>query len=200
MSLYPTLPDDTSVLRESKSCEASHSLLPTCSVCLDEFCEKRLPKYLTCHHTFCDECIHQLLKFGKIECPLCRKITQVTSADVLQTNNDVLTMANYGNLFVNLWCHDCQDIPKATCMTHNVSNRSATSCATIGQQVQYACVDRTVEAWTPSVMRLVETTQGWALIAVDATYSTITSISEYVTPLTSYITDWFNSFMENTNP
>ncbi|KAK8748453.1 hypothetical protein OTU49_016153 [Cherax quadricarinatus] len=104
-------------------------------------------------------------------------------------------MANYGNLFVNLWCHDCQDIPKATCMTHNVSNRSATSCATIGQQV-----DRTVEAWTPSVMRLVETTQGWALIAVDATYSTITSISEYVTPLTSYITDWFNSFMENTNP
>lgn len=191
MSLYPSLPDDTTIYH-AKSTEQAHSLLPTCSVCLDEFSEKRPPKYLECHHTFCEECIHQLLNVGKIECPLCRKTTHVTSADVLQTNNDILTMANYGNLFINLWCHECQDTPKATCMTHNVSNLSAISQQTLGQQV-----DSAVEAWTPTVMRLVETTQGWVLVAVDATYSTITSISKFITPIASYITDWFNSIVEN---
>ncbi|KAG7161034.1 uncharacterized protein LOC121875554 [Homarus americanus] len=195
MSLYPTLPDDFPAFRHAKLTDQPHSLLPTCSVCYDEFSEMRIPRYLLCHHTFCEECIHQMIKCDKVECPLCRKVCRVTSVNLLQTNNDVLTMAKYGNLFVNLWCHDCQDTPKATCMTHRVDNQSPTSEPTLGQQV-----DNTVEAWTPTVMRMVETTQGWAVVAMDATYATITSVSEYVAPLTTYISEWFNSLLQDDDP
>lgn len=191
MSLYPPIPDGDLEDECSKLQEQPHSLLPACSVCLDDFTEKRLPKYLSCHHTFCKECIQQLLKYGMVHCPLCRKPTNVTSVDSLQTNNDVLTMAEYGNVFVNLWCYDCHDTPRASCLMHRVRNRSAGSQPTLGQQV-----DNTVEAWTPTVMRVVETTQGWVILATDATYSAVTKVSDFVAPVTSYVIDWLMSVVD----
>ena len=40
-----------------------------CSVCYQVF---RNPKYLPCHHSFCEECLERLLKESKITCPECR--------------------------------------------------------------------------------------------------------------------------------
>ncbi|XP_042861019.1 uncharacterized protein LOC122246414 isoform X2 [Penaeus japonicus] len=192
MALYPSLPKDAPTPNYAKLAENPHSLLPACSVCLDEFCEKRPPKYLSCHHTFCEDCIHQLLRGGKVECPLCRKVTRVTSTTHLQTNNDVLTMAKYGDIVSSLWCHDCQSVPKSSCATHRVDNRSPASTVTLGQQL-----DSTLESWKPTFTRVVETAHGWSVVAIDTTYSTAVTISDMVTPLMTYIIDRLKCFMDS---
>lgn len=49
-------------------------------------------------------------------------------------------------------------------------------------------------------MRVVETTHGWAVVAMDATYSTITTVSDFMAPIASYVIDWFNSVVRCDNP
>ncbi|KAK3856323.1 hypothetical protein Pcinc_037349 [Petrolisthes cinctipes] len=189
MSLYPNLPQEDYSDPNHLNLQETHSLLPVCSVCLDDFNEaKRPPKYLSCHHTFCEECIHQLVRAGEVECPLCRHVTKLSSHQLLQTNNDVLTMVKYGNMIVNLWCEDCGTPPQSTCNTHNVINKAAT----YKQNTFVQQLGSTVEAWQPTVVRVVETAQGWGVVAADLTYTTITTVGEYVAPIAAYVSDWFS--------
>lgn len=53
--------------------------ISTCSICLDKFCEKNKPLLLNCAHTYCAQCLSQLLgKTNKtIECPMCREKTRL---------------------------------------------------------------------------------------------------------------------------
>ena len=44
--------------------------LLTCAVCYDMY---KKPKYLSCHHSYCEECIEKLSKESKIICPECRE-------------------------------------------------------------------------------------------------------------------------------
>ena len=51
-----------------------------CSVCLSDMVD-RSPRSLSCLHTFCSECLDQLINDQRIECPTCTEITE------LKTNN-----------------------------------------------------------------------------------------------------------------
>jgi len=97
-------------------------------------------------------------------------------------------MAKYGDMFQNLWCHDCHKKPKASCANHRVDNNSPDKVATIGQQV-----DGVITTWGPSVNYVVETAQGWALVALDASCSTATTVTEYISPFATYIAQWMNN-------
>ncbi len=71
----------------------------TCSVCCDSFDgHSRLPKFLSCHHTVCLQCLKSL-KAAKsfVNCPLCRSRTQ-TDANVhlLPTNHYIVNMLASG--------------------------------------------------------------------------------------------------------
>ena len=52
-----------------------------CSVCLNDMLE-RSPRILPCLHSFCTECLQQLINNNKINCPTCREITELKSNDV----------------------------------------------------------------------------------------------------------------------
>ena len=51
-----------------------------CPVCLSDMVD-RSPRSLSCLHTFCSECLEQLINNRRIECPTCRETTE------LKTNN-----------------------------------------------------------------------------------------------------------------
>ena len=52
-----------------------------CSVCLNHMLH-RTPRMLSCIHTFCEECLSQLIQNKTIHCPVCREITELKQNDV----------------------------------------------------------------------------------------------------------------------
>ena len=48
--------------------------LSECPVCLDQY---KLPQLLTCHHTFCKNCVDRLIRNDYVKCPLCKKISWI---------------------------------------------------------------------------------------------------------------------------
>ena len=52
-----------------------------CSVCLSNMFN-RTPRSLQCLHTFCTECLTQLIQGNVIHCPICRKSTQLKGNNV----------------------------------------------------------------------------------------------------------------------
>ena len=52
-----------------------------CSVCLGDMLE-RSPRSLSCLHSFCTECLQQLVNNNKINCPTCREVTELKTNDV----------------------------------------------------------------------------------------------------------------------
>ena len=52
-----------------------------CSVCLNDMLE-RSPRILPCLHSFCTECLQQLISKNKINCPTCREVTELKFNDV----------------------------------------------------------------------------------------------------------------------
>ena len=52
-----------------------------CSVCLNYMLDRN-PRSLLCLHTFCEDCLKQLMSNKKIRCPTCRKITELNSDNV----------------------------------------------------------------------------------------------------------------------
>ena len=52
-----------------------------CSVCFNDMLE-RSPRSLLCLHSFCTECLQQLINNNKINCPTCREVTELRSNDV----------------------------------------------------------------------------------------------------------------------
>ncbi|KAI9552108.1 hypothetical protein GHT06_022445 [Daphnia sinensis] len=73
-----------------------------CSVCYSFYNnDYRKPKYLSCHHTICLDCICKTMKSSPlgVRCPLCRSWTEIESTDVnkaLRTNQDILD-------FMEIW-------------------------------------------------------------------------------------------------
>ena len=52
-----------------------------CSVCLNYMLDRN-PRSLSCLHTFCEDCLNQLMNNKKIRCPTCRKTTELKSDNV----------------------------------------------------------------------------------------------------------------------
>ena len=52
-----------------------------CSVCFNDMLE-RSPRIVPCLHSFCTECLQQLINNNKINCPTCREVTELKSNDV----------------------------------------------------------------------------------------------------------------------
>ena len=55
-----------------------------CQVCLEDQ-TTRNPRLLSCHHSFCEECIQKLVKEGKVECPTCLQVTLVDDEEPVKT-------------------------------------------------------------------------------------------------------------------
>ena len=55
--------------------------LYTCEVCLENMLNKN-PRLLSCHHSFCTDCLRKIMKNGSILCPTCRQETVVHNNDV----------------------------------------------------------------------------------------------------------------------
>ena len=56
-----------------------------CTICFEDM-TKRKPRLISCHHSFCEECLQKITKRSDITCPVCRQVTHVT-------NNDVTTLS-----------------------------------------------------------------------------------------------------------
>ena len=63
------------------SSESDNMEVYQCSVCLNDMLH-RSPRFLNCHHSYCQSCLQKLVKNQKIECPTCRFVTHVPSDDV----------------------------------------------------------------------------------------------------------------------
>eukprot|EP00462_Mataza_sp_D1_P012321 CAMPEP_0175150936 /NCGR_PEP_ID=MMETSP0087-20121206/18181_1 /TAXON_ID=136419 /ORGANISM="Unknown Unknown, Strain D1" /LENGTH=574 /DNA_ID=CAMNT_0016437005 /DNA_START=30 /DNA_END=1754 /DNA_ORIENTATION=+ len=50
-----------------------------CTLCFERFDDEKLcPRLLSCGHSFCSQCLEQLLKQNAITCPTCRKVVSVS--------------------------------------------------------------------------------------------------------------------------
>ena len=72
-----------------------HADIFECVVCLSYMMD-RSPRMLSCHHTFCEDCLNHLLKNNKINCPTCREVTHIKS--------------NVKELAVNFMLHKFRDM------------------------------------------------------------------------------------------
>ena len=59
--------------------------LLTCAVCYEMY---KKPKYLHCHHSYCEECMAKLLKESKIICPECRETSTVPPEGIADLPNN----------------------------------------------------------------------------------------------------------------
>ncbi|KAK3093388.1 hypothetical protein FSP39_014933 [Pinctada imbricata] len=99
-----------------------------CPICLEQF---KSPKFLSCLHTFCAECIKQLEENEEIICPLCRVRTLLDSGSVDELRH---------NYFIESLMHISNaDVP--TCETCNKSVRSEHYCYDCQQYLCPSCFD-----------------------------------------------------------
>ena len=63
------------------SVERSSFDIYTCAVCLENMLTRN-PRLLSCHHSFCTDCLNQLVNNGSVQCPTCREETEVPNNDV----------------------------------------------------------------------------------------------------------------------
>ena len=53
----------------------------SCAVCLEHLIDRN-PRFLSCHHSFCQQCLQKLTNNGHVSCPTCRTVTEVPNNDV----------------------------------------------------------------------------------------------------------------------
>ena len=53
----------------------------SCAVCLEHL-QDRNPRFLSCHHSFCQQCLQELTNDGQVSCPTCRAVTAVPNNDI----------------------------------------------------------------------------------------------------------------------
>ena len=68
----------------------------SCAVCTEHL-QDRNPRFLFCHHSFCQQCLQKLTNNGQVSCPICRAVTAVPNNDVtkLTLNFQLLQMMDH---------------------------------------------------------------------------------------------------------
>ncbi|CAL4101150.1 unnamed protein product, partial [Meganyctiphanes norvegica] len=169
-----------------------YSLKEYCAVYFSTYAKKLTPRYLHEYTPLCVPCgpTKYHLRPDDIYCFLSPNIEKISRQLRLKfvSYNLLLPTTNFRPTFPRLWCHDCRKPPKATCANHRVDNNSPNKPPTLGQQV-----DGAITTWGPSVNYVVETAQGWALVALDASCTTAVTVTEYLSPLATYIADWMGN-------
>ncbi|XP_046459754.1 tripartite motif-containing protein 59-like isoform X3 [Daphnia pulex] len=103
--------------------------LNTCAVCFEQYnFVDRLPKFLSCLHTFCISCLGKMLLDSSsmtIICPACRTLTSPGGGLVsLRTNEHALRVLELQEKIINLncsnrrqpaWCHTCDELASLSC-------------------------------------------------------------------------------------
>lgn len=103
--------------------------LNTCAVCFEQYnFADRLPKFLSCLHTFCISCLGKMLLDSSsmtIICPACRTVTSPGGGLVsLRTNEHALRVLELQEKIINLncssrrqpaWCHSCDELASVSC-------------------------------------------------------------------------------------
>ena len=87
----------------------------SCPVCYQLF---KKPKYLPCHHSYCEHCLEMLCKKSKIICPECRKESSVPSGGVKDLDDNFFITRLVDELILNrkiegdeeVKCDECSGI------------------------------------------------------------------------------------------
>ena len=89
----------------------------SCAVCLEHLLNRN-PRFLSCHHSFCQQCLQRLTNSDHVSCPICRAVTAVPNNDVtnLQMNFQLVQMMEREKEltegkqthFTNQNCHFCR--------------------------------------------------------------------------------------------
>ena len=81
-----------------------------CSVCFEHY-KGRNPRLLSCHHSFCEGCLRELVKYGQISCPKCREMTAVKDEDVttLVMNFHILPQLEEKEINMDKKCQLCEN-------------------------------------------------------------------------------------------
>lgn len=53
-----------------------------CSICLNPFSSRKIPKSLNCGHTYCSDCIDDLIQNNRKTCPFCLREIQIDSISI----------------------------------------------------------------------------------------------------------------------
>ena len=103
----------------------------TCGVCLERY---KKPKQLQCCHAFCEVCLQQLVQGRNLQCPKCRKITELSTDGVsgLQTHFYFYTLIEAGAALekytskdycpshsekeADLYCEKCEQLICSYCL------------------------------------------------------------------------------------
>jgi hypothetical protein len=147
----------------------------TCGICLDYYKDPRL---LPCSHTYCYECIRQLIKNNQFTCPL-RDDTTINENDIgnLPINRTAKDMAEYlpslfpdttnmqcDNCSVNsyeYWCEQCQCYLCVTCSEVIHSQKVHRNHSTVAANLRHLpefCVDHSdekIKYWCTTCQHLV---------------------------------------------
>ena len=96
----------------------------TCPVCYQMYAN---PKYLSCHHSCCENCLVKLQKESTIVCPECRKVTHVCTGGVRELPNNFFITRLVGELTVK----------------HTLTSEEAVTCGLCirGAAVEVFCFD-----------------------------------------------------------
>ena len=86
----------------------------TCPVCYEMY---SIPKYLPCHHSYCERCLEKLQVGSKITCPECRKEVTIPSGGVKDLPNnffinrlvDELVLQTKVDSGVQVLCDKCEE-------------------------------------------------------------------------------------------
>ena len=53
----------------------------SCAVCWEHLLDRN-PRFLSCYHSFCQQCLQELTNDGQVSCPTCRAVTAVPNNDI----------------------------------------------------------------------------------------------------------------------
>ena len=61
----------------------------SCAVCMEHLLDRN-PRFLSCYHSFCQQCLQELTNDGQVSCPTCRAVTAVPNNDVTKLTMNFL--------------------------------------------------------------------------------------------------------------